>query len=96
AQGPSPLAGGLTPGRLVCEIPAARDGTVTGVDCLRIARIARLAGAPTDPGAGLDLLKRRGEQVRRGEPLYRLHAEDPSDFALACEAAGEDSGFVLA
>ena len=96
AQGPSPLAGGLTPGRLVCEIPAARDGTVTGVDCLRIARIARLAGAPSDPGAGLDLLKRRGEQVRRGEPLYRLHAEDPSDFALACEAVGEDSGFVLA
>jgi thymidine phosphorylase len=96
AQGPSPLAGGMTPGSRVCEIPAARDGTVTGVDCLRIARIARLAGAPTDPGAGLDLLKRRGERVRKGEPLYRLHAEDPADFALACEAAGEDPGFVLA
>ena len=96
AQGPSPLAGGMTPGSRVCEIPAARDGTVTGVDCLRIARIARLAGAPTDPGAGLDLLKRRGERVRKGEPLYRLHAEDPADFALACETAGEDPGFVLA
>ena len=96
AQGPSPLAGGLTPGGLVQEVTASRDGVVTGVDCLRIARIARLAGAPTDPGAGLDLLKRRGETVRRGEPLYRLHAEDPADFALACEAAGEDSGFALA
>jgi thymidine phosphorylase len=96
AQGPSPLAGGMTPGSRVCEIPAARDGTITSVDCLRIARIARLAGAPTDPGAGLDLLKRRGERVRQGEPLYRLHAEDPADFALACEAAGEDPGFVLA
>ncbi|MFM8377671.1 MAG: thymidine phosphorylase, partial [Phenylobacterium sp.] len=72
------------------------DGVVTGVDYLRIARIARLAGAPTDPGSGLDLLKRRGETVRRGEPLFRLHAEDPADFALACEAAGEDSGFALA
>ena len=96
AQGPSPLAGGLKPGDLVREVAAAKDGVVAGVDCLRIARIARLAGAPTDPGAGLDLLKRRGETVRRGEPLYRLHAEDPSDFALACEAAGEDSGFALA
>jgi len=96
AQGPSPLAGGLKPGELVREVTAVKDGVVTGVDCLRIARIARLAGAPTDPGAGLDLLKRRGETVRRGEPLYRLHAEDPADFALACEAAGEDSGFALA
>ena len=96
AQGPSPLAGGLKPGELVREVTAVKDGVVTGVDCLRIARIARLAGAPTDPGAGLDLLKRRGETVRRGEPPYRLHAEDPADFALACEAAGEDSGFALA
>ncbi len=96
AQGPSPLAGGLKPGDLVREVAAAKDGVVAGVDCLRIARIARLAGAPTDPGAGLDLLKGRGERVRQGEPLYRLHAEDPSDFALACEAAGEDSGFALA
>ena len=96
AQGPSPLRDGLVPGRLVQEIAAPRDGTVTAVDCLRIARIARLAGAPTDPGAGLDLLKRRGDTVRRGEPLFRLHAEDPADFALACEAAGEDPGFVLA
>jgi thymidine phosphorylase len=95
AQGPSPLGAGRQPGNRVHEVAAERDGTVTGVDCLRIARIARLAGAPTDPGAGLDLLRRRGDRVRKGEPLYRLHGEDAADFALAREATGEDSGFSV-
>jgi hypothetical protein len=31
--------------------------------------------------------------VRKGEPLYRIHGLDHSDFSAACEAASEDSGF---
>jgi thymidine phosphorylase len=93
AQGPPPRVSAL--GARVKEATAARDGFVTGIDCFRIARIARLAGAPTDPGAGLDLLKRLGDPVRQGEPLYRLHAEDPADFAMAAEALEEAHGFSI-
>ncbi|WP_304167828.1 thymidine phosphorylase family protein [Phenylobacterium aquaticum] len=94
AQGPSPIHEGL--GELRHEIHAPRDGVVAAVDCLRIATIARLAGAPTDPGAGLDLLARIGDRVRAGQPLYRLHASEPSDFSFAVEAAEHDSGVGLA
>ncbi len=57
AQGPSPIK--ATRGALTHEAVASRDGVVTAVDCLRIATVARAAGAPTDPGAGLWLLQLR-------------------------------------
>jgi len=94
AQGASPVRGGL--GGLAREVCAPRAGTVAAIDCLRIASVARLAGAPTDPGAGLDLLAKVGDRVAAGQPLYRIHASEPSDFAFAGEAAGERSGVEIA
>ena len=93
AQGPPPRV--AAPGHLVSEVVAPRNGRVTSMDCFRIARLARLAGAPTDPGAGLDLLKRNGEAVRAGEPLFRIHGEEESDFRTAVEAAAHDCGVVV-
>ena len=93
AQGPSPLSASLSD--QTWDIRAARDGVVEAIDCLRIANVARLAGAPNDAGAGIDLLKRRGDRVRAGEPLYRIHGSDSSDFSFACEAATADSGFAV-
>lgn len=94
AQGPSPVT--AAPAELIHEVTAGAAGVVEGVDCLRIANIARLAGAPTDPGAGIDLLKRIGDVVRPGDPLYRIHGSDDSDFAFAVEAAQIDPGFRTA
>lgn len=94
AQGPSPLESRL--GERVAEIKAERAGRVAAIDCLRIASIARLAGAPTDPGAGIDLLHKTGETVEAGEPLYRIYASEPSDFGFALDAAGEDPGMRIA
>lgn len=90
-QGPSPLKAVI--GHMAHEVVATRAGPVEAIDCLRIANIARLAGAPTDPGAGVELLRRIGEPVRKGDPLYRVYGTDPSDFGFAVEAAGIDSGF---
>ncbi len=93
AQGPSPLRNEVAP--LCYEVLAGRSGWVEAIDCLRIARIARYAGAPTDPGAGLELLRRKGDPVRAGDPLYRIYGLDPSDFAFARDAADEVSGFQV-
>ena len=93
AQGPSPLRAEVGP--LSYEVTARHGGWVEAVDCLRIAQIARLAGAPTDPGAGLEILKRKGDPVVAGEPIYRIHGLDDADFAFAREAADERSGFQV-
>jgi thymidine phosphorylase len=94
AQGPSPISSQL--GELTHEITAPRPGRIAAIDCLRIAAVARLAGAPTDPGAGLLLLKNVGDEVRAGDPLYRIHGQEPSEFGFAIDAAQDASGIVLA
>ena len=93
AQGPSPIASELC--ERTAEVAAPTTGRVMAVDCHRIATLARLAGAPTDPGAGLEILKKIGDSVRVGEPLYRLYGAEPSDFALAVDAAGADCGVSI-
>ena len=72
-----------TPAPLVYEVKATVAGVVTFIDNYRMARIARLAGAPMDKGSGVDLLKKLGDPVVEGEPLYRLHARFPADFRFA-------------
>ena len=94
AQGPPPAV--AVPGSIVAEIPSLATGKVEAIDCYRIARIARLAGAPTSKGAGIDLLKKVGEPVKRGEPLYRIHAAVETDFGFAMEMALENHGYSVA
>jgi thymidine phosphorylase len=75
-------------------VAADRSGTISAINCYRLARIARLAGAPLDKGAGIDLLKKSGDRVEKGEPLYRIHACIQSDFRYASEMADENPGYL--
>jgi thymidine phosphorylase len=83
----------FTLGKLCKEILASQDGYVTQIDNYQLSRIARLAGAPMDKGAGVDLIKKLGDPVIKGEPIYRIYAEFPSDYDFACELAGNNTGY---
>ncbi len=93
AQGSSPATYKL--GDLIAEIAAPRAGVVTAIDCFRLARIARLAGAPMDKGAGIELLKKIGDFAAEGEPLYRIRACFATDFKFASELAGDNDGYTI-
>ena len=93
AQGAQPLD--LTPGILCHEVLANQDGVVTHIDNLQMAKIARIAGAPMDKKAGVDLLKKLGEPVQKGEPIYRIHAEFPADFKFARKLADTNNGYTI-
>lgn len=82
-----------TPAPLVEEVCSPSAGVVTQIDNYQMARIARLAGAPIDKGAGVDLLKKLGDTAEQGEPLYRIHARFPADLEFARARLVEDSGF---
>jgi thymidine phosphorylase len=83
------------PGALVFDVPASKSGVVVAIDNLRLARIARLTGAPQVAGAGVDLHARLGDMVHEGEPLYRLHARFDADLGFARRMALQDGGYTV-
>jgi len=93
AQGPSVCRTDL--GTLTADVPAPDDGTVSGIDCLRLNRLARTTGAPIDKGAGIRIFKKIGDRVEKGEPLYRLFAFDQSEYELAVAATRIDTGYAI-
>jgi thymidine phosphorylase len=66
-------------------IGAACAGVVIEIDNRRLARIAKLAGAPHDRAAGLELHVRLGQRLDAGAPLFVVHAETPGELAYALE-----------
>lgn len=85
----------LTPGALVKDVVAEQSGTVIAIDNFQLARVARLAGAPLDKGAGVDLMKKLGDSVKKGDILYRVHACFAADFQFASTLIEKDAGYRI-
>lgn len=77
------------------DVKAAEPGMVIRIDCERIARIARLAGAPMDEGAGIDLLRKVGTRVRPGDVLYRIYANSETGLGFARDLVAEHSAYEI-
>ena len=71
---------------------AARSGRLGAIDNRKIARLAKLAGAPDDKAAGVELHVRIGQAIAAGEPLCTVEAELPGelDYALDYAEANKD------
>ena len=89
AQGGDPDAP-LPRAPLVETVTADRDGVITRCDALAIGRAAWRLGAgratqddPVSASAGIEVLAKPGDEVRAGDPLLRLHAEDPARLESA-------------
>jgi len=68
-------------------VESKSDGRIQSVDCLGVNRIAKLAGSPAHPAAGLECLRRVGDVVHRNEPLFEIHAQSQSQLDMATEYA---------
>ena len=82
-------------GHLTRDIVATQSGVVESIDNARINRIGVLAGASQYPGAGLDLMKKVGDQVEQGETLYRIHSVNSTDFAFANSVVDGNTGYEI-
>ncbi len=67
------------------EVNAPNSGIVAGIENRRLARVAKLSGAPRGTSAGVLLHASLGTRVEKGEPLFTIYAEAPGelDYALA-------------
>ena len=73
----------IHPGKFVGQILSPQDGYVISLDNKKLVRIARAAGSPRDIGAGLVFLKKRGEKVDRGQPMYEIYADNKNKLEAA-------------
>jgi thymidine phosphorylase len=68
-------------------VAADHGGQCAAIDNRRIAQVAKLAGAPRDATAGVELHVHLGERVQSGEPLYTVHAESRGELEYALSYA---------
>ena len=62
-----------------------KSGAVTSIDNRRLALIAKLAGAPKDAVAGVDLKVNLGDKVEKSDELFVIHAESPGELQYAID-----------
>jgi len=77
AQGANPFPP-EAPFRTTVNAPA--DGRIRSIDCWEIARVAKRAGAPANVSAGVRLLHTVGDVLRKGEPLFEIHAQSAAQL----------------
>lgn len=77
------------------EVTATHAGDIAAVDNRRLARIAKLAGAPGSPAAGLETSLRIGDRVERGQALFTVHAQSRGELAYALEHAAGNTPFDI-
>ena len=65
------------------ELRSDRAGVLRTMDNRRLAHLAKVAGAPSSPEAGLRLHVKVGEPITAGQPLATLYAETPGELAYA-------------
>jgi thymidine phosphorylase len=73
---------------------AAATGRVQAIDNRLLARVAKFAGAPAEPTAGLELHVRIGAYVERGAPLFTVHAGASGELAYALRFAERHPAIV--
>jgi len=67
------------------DVFTEEGGVVDTIDNRKAARLAKLAGAPADKAAGLELAVRSGQRVQPGDVLMTVHAESPGELEYALE-----------
>lgn len=69
------------------EVLAPNAGRVTAIDNRRLAKVAKLAGAPSAATAGLTSTVRIGDALDGGDLLYTVHAQSSGELAYALSYA---------
>lgn len=75
-------------------LTALHRGEVVAIDNRRLARIAKLAGAPKAPAAGILFHAPLGTRVEVGQPLLTIHAESPGELAYALAFATAQENLI--
>ena len=77
------------------SVKAKKDGKVLWIKNADIVKVARMAGAPLDKGAGIHLSKKLGSSVRKGETLFTIFSDNYNKLNDALKIAEESEPLVV-
>ncbi|MBI2134427.1 AMP phosphorylase [Candidatus Woesearchaeota archaeon] len=82
-------------GRFKFDVKSAKKGIVKKIDNKIIARLARVAGAPADNGAGIYLHKHINDKTTKGEKIFTIYSENKLKLKFAREELEKSPGVVV-
>lgn len=77
------------------EVVSGAIGHVEHINNRYLSRLAKLAGAPVDKAAGIEMHVRMGKRVEVGEPLFTIHAESPGELGYAMDFLAAHPGLMI-
>ena len=77
------------------EVKAEKSGVVTAIDNRRLAKIAKLAGAPHDSKAGLLLNTPLTTKVQKGDVLYCIYSETKGELKYSIDYMKSEQDIIL-
>ena len=72
-------------------VVAQHAGRIDRIDNRKVAKVAKLAGAPDAKAAGVEVHVRLNDMIEAGQPLYTIHAEAPGELAYALDYAAANA-----
>lgn len=76
------------------EVLSEKEGIVTSIDNRKLARVAKLAGAPKSPSAGVLFLCPIGKKVTKGEVLFVVYAEAKGELVYAIDFMKSNNNII--
>lgn len=76
-------------GRFSFDVKSFKVGLVKEINNSSMIKIARIAGAPVNKGAGLFLNKSLGDKVSKGDTLFRIYSESEQKLCYAKDVCKE-------
>lgn len=67
------------------EIKAVKSGVLQSIDNRKIAKLAKLSGAPQSKSAGISLNVHLNDKIEKGQLLYTLYAESQGELNYSLE-----------
>lgn len=71
-----------------------KDGVIEEIDNRKIATLAKLAGAPNDKAAGVDLLIKTKNIVKKDQPLFAIHSNSKETIEYALSFFADNEGII--
>lgn len=76
------------------DVISLKAGTVKSIDNRKLARIAKLAGAPKSPRAGMQFISPIGKTIKTGDVLFSVFADTTGELEYVKEYLNNVTGLI--